>query len=313
MDLLDRAGPAKDRDDNIDRQFLREDKEARGELRDVGVPAAPRGTGGIMNILGISAYYHDSAACLVQDGRLTAAAQEERFTRRKHDSGFPVNAVRYCLAEGDVPAGGVDAVVFYDKPLTKFGRIAKTYFSVAPRGLRPFMMAMPLWLQEKLWIPTDIENALKEAGGGRAEQPLFLRAPRVPRRQRLFPQPLRERGRPDHGRGRRMGHHLPGPRRGQPGRHSGGTPLPPLPGPALFGLHLLHRLQGQLRRIQADGPGPLRRAQVRGPILDNLLDIREDGSFRLNMDYFGYHDGLTMTNDRFADFSGARRGSRKPT
>ena len=102
-----------------------------------------------MNILGISAYYHDSAACLVQDGRLTAAAQEERFTRRKHDSAFPVNAVKYCLAEGDVQENGIDAVVFYDKPLTKFGRIAKNYFSVAPRGLKPFMMAMPLWLQEK--------------------------------------------------------------------------------------------------------------------------------------------------------------------
>ena len=111
-----------------------------------------------MNILGISAYYHDSAACLVCDGHLTAAAQEERFTRRKHDSGFPVNAVRYCLAEGDVPAGGVDAVVFYDKPLTKFGRIAKTYFSVAPRGLRPYLMAIPLWLQEKLssYLPTRV-------------------------------------------------------------------------------------------------------------------------------------------------------------
>ena len=115
-------------------------------------------------ILGLSAYYHDSAAALVQNGNIVAAAQEERFTRKKHDAGFPIHAVRYCLAEGGVREGGLDAVVFYDKPLTKFGRILKTYFTVAPKGLRSFLMAMPLWLREKLWIPAEIEQTLKDAG-----------------------------------------------------------------------------------------------------------------------------------------------------
>ena len=143
-----------------------------------------------MNILGISAYYHDSAACLVQDGRVTAAAQEERFTRRKHDPGFPVNAVRYCLAEGGVGPGGIDVVVFYDKPLTKFGRIAKNYFSVAPRGLRPFLMAIPLWLREKLWIPTDIEKALADAGGGRAGAMYFCEHHESHAASAFFPSPF---------------------------------------------------------------------------------------------------------------------------
>jgi len=97
-----------------------------------------------MNILGISALYHDSAAVLLQDGRIVAAAQEERFTRKKHDPGFPLQAIRYCLAEGGVGKDQVDAVVFYDKPLTKFSRILKTYFAVAPRGLSSFLMATPI-------------------------------------------------------------------------------------------------------------------------------------------------------------------------
>jgi len=96
-----------------------------------------------MNILGISAFYHDSAAALVRDGEIIAAAQEERFTRKKHDAGFPFNAVRYCLAEGGVHRTGLDAVAFYDKPITKFARILQTYFGVAPKGLRSFMMALP--------------------------------------------------------------------------------------------------------------------------------------------------------------------------
>mgnify|MGYP003392005682 CR=1 FL=1 len=104
-----------------------------------------------MNILGISAYYHDSAACLVQDGRIVAAAQEERFTRKKHDFRFPANAVEFCLARGGIQTGDVDLVTFYDKPLVKFERILETYLATAPMGIRSFLMAMPLWLKEKLW------------------------------------------------------------------------------------------------------------------------------------------------------------------
>ena len=117
-----------------------------------------------MNILGISAYYHDSAAALLHDGEIVAAAQEERFTRKKHDAGFPVNAVRYCLAQGGLQNGSLDAVAFYEKPVTKFARILETYFGVAPKGLRSFVMALPMWAKKKLWIPMEIESQLAKVG-----------------------------------------------------------------------------------------------------------------------------------------------------
>src|SRR5215510_14865067 len=101
-----------------------------------------------MTLLGVSAFYHDSAACLVTDGEIIAAAQEERFTRKKHDARFPINAVRYCLEEGRLQLSDVDYLVFYDKPLLKFERLVETYLSFAPRGLRSFLMAMPVWLKE---------------------------------------------------------------------------------------------------------------------------------------------------------------------
>src|SRR5258706_5806010 len=104
-----------------------------------------------MHILGISAFYHDSAAALVMDGRITAAAQEERFTRKKHDSRFPKNAVRYCLQEGGIELGQVDHVVFYDKPFLKFERLLETYLAFAPRGFRSFRMALPISIKEKLF------------------------------------------------------------------------------------------------------------------------------------------------------------------
>ncbi len=115
-----------------------------------------------MNILGISAFYHDSAAALVRDGELLAAAQEERFTRRKHDDRFPINAIRYCLREGDVAPGGLDAVVYYDKPVTTFVRLLRTYLRVGPAGMASFRQAMPLWLRQKLWIPYLIERGLND-------------------------------------------------------------------------------------------------------------------------------------------------------
>jgi len=117
-----------------------------------------------MTILGISAFYHDSAAAVILDGKIIAAAQEERFTRKKQDSGFPKEAIKYCLKEANIHGKELDAVVFYDKPVLKFARILETYFSVAPMGLRSFMMAIPLWLKEKLWIPLIIDEGLEECG-----------------------------------------------------------------------------------------------------------------------------------------------------
>ncbi len=104
-----------------------------------------------MNILGFSAYYHDSAACLVVDGKIIAAAQEERFTRKKHDSGFPAQAVKYCLAEAGLKPENIDYIVFYDKPFLKFERLLETYLAFAPRGFKSFVAALPVWLKDKLF------------------------------------------------------------------------------------------------------------------------------------------------------------------
>src|SRR5262249_20684170 len=127
-----------------------------------------------MKILGISCYYHDAAACLVSDGEIVAAAQEERFTRKRHDADFPANAVRYCLAEGGVGRNGLDAIAFYDKPLLKFHRILETYLAVAPHGLRSFTHAVPLWLRDKLWIEPNVREAVGECGIDADELPLYF-------------------------------------------------------------------------------------------------------------------------------------------
>jgi carbamoyltransferase len=119
-----------------------------------------------MRILGISAFYHDSAACLLADEHIVAAAQEERFTRKKHDASFPHNAARYCLDAGGVSLGEVDYVAFYDKPFLKFERLLETYLSFAPRGFRSFRMAMPLWLKEKLFQKILLRDELKKLGPG---------------------------------------------------------------------------------------------------------------------------------------------------
>ncbi|HLA94426.1 MAG TPA: carbamoyltransferase N-terminal domain-containing protein, partial [Pyrinomonadaceae bacterium] len=122
------------------------------------------------SILGISAFYHDSAAALVVDGKIIAAAQEERFTRVKHDFNFPTNAIKYCLEEGGLTADKLDAVVFYDKPFLKFERLMETYIAYAPSGLRSFMMALPLWLNQKLFLPREIDKGLDNLYDG----PIFF-------------------------------------------------------------------------------------------------------------------------------------------
>ena len=110
------------------------------------------------HILGLSAYYHDSAAALVSDGKIIAAAQEERFTRKKHDAGFPTEAIRYCLAEAGLAFNAIDQVVFYDKPLVKYERLLETYIATTPRGFPSFLAAMPIWLKEKLYLKTVIRR-----------------------------------------------------------------------------------------------------------------------------------------------------------
>ena len=153
-----------------------------------------------MYILGISAYYHDSAACLIKDGDIVAAAQEERFTRKKHDHRFPAAAVEYCLREAEISPDEVDLVAFYDKPLLKFERLLETYIDYAPSGIRSFLMAMPLWLREKLWIREQTAKSANYKG-----KVLFTEHHESHAASAFFPSPFRVCGRPDHGRCRRMG------------------------------------------------------------------------------------------------------------
>jgi carbamoyltransferase len=117
-----------------------------------------------MNILGISAFYHDSAATILRDGQMIAAAQEERFTRKKHDAAFPANAVHFCLQEAGLRVDQLDGVAFYDKPLLKFERLLETYYAFAPRGLRSFLAGMPVWLKEKMFLKRVLREELKKAG-----------------------------------------------------------------------------------------------------------------------------------------------------
>src|SRR5687768_1835808 len=139
-------------------------------------------------ILGISAFYHDSAACILGDGDILAAAQEERFTRKKGDDAFPANAVNYCLSTAEISIGDVEAVVFYDKPLLKFERILETYLSVAPRGFRSFLKAGPLWLKEKLYTDRVIRDAL----GGFAGKVLYAEHHESHAASAFFPSPFVE-------------------------------------------------------------------------------------------------------------------------
>ena len=257
-----------------------------------------------MKILGISAFYHDSAAAIIEDGRIIAAAQEERFTRKKHDSGFPFNAVRYCLAEAGVKDGELDAVAFYDKPVSKFIRILETYMGVAPRGLKSFMMAMPLWLKEKLWIPMEIEKSLEECGIRQRVQIYFPEHHESHAASAFFPSPFKSAAiltvdgvgewatsTLGHGKDNKLeilsDLHFP---------HSLGLLY------SAFTYFTGFRVNSGEYKLM--GLAPYGEPKYVDQIKEHLLDLRDDGSFRLNMEYFGYLDGLTMTNDRFADLFG---------
>jgi len=261
-----------------------------------------------MNILGISAYYHDSAAALLCDGEIVAAAQEERFTRKKHDAGFPVNAVRYCLAQGGLQDGSLDAVAFYEKPVTKFTRILETYFGVAPKGVRSFVMALPIWAKKKLWIPMEIESELSKVGVTLNEPIYFPEHHESHMASAFYPSPFDSAvtltldgvgewstSTVGLGKGNRieMLKELRFP-------HSLGLLY------SAFTYFTGFRVNSGEYKLM--GLAPYGEPKYVDLILNELVDLKADGSFRLNLDYFGYLDGLTMTNGRFAKlFGGAPR------
>ncbi len=265
-----------------------------------------------MNILGISAYYHDSAAALVQDGMILAAAQEERFTRIKHDHAFPLNAVRYCLAEAGISGGKIDAVAFYDKPINKFSRIMETYFSVAPRGLASFMMATPLWLKQKLWTPLQVENGLERCGVG-MDALYFPEHHESHGASSFYPSPFSEAAiltmdgvgewatsTIGIGKGNRIEllRELRFP-------HSLGLLY------SAFTYYTGFRVNSGEYKLM--GLAPYGRPRYSQLIFDRLLDLKEDGSFRLNMEYFGFLDGLRMTSKKLDElFAGPPRQPETP-
>ena len=255
-----------------------------------------------MNILGISAYYHDSAAALLSDGVIVAAAQEERFTRKKHDSRFPENAINYCLVEAAISLADVDRVVFYDKPLVKFERLLETYLSYAPNGLRSFIAAMPIWLKEKLYLKTTLKKELQNLAGGTKEDIpalLFAEHHQSHAASAFYFSPF--------DRAAVLCLDGVGEWATTSAWRGDGKALE-----ALWEIDFPHSLgllysaftyyagfrvnSGEYKLM---GLAPYGEPKYVDTILNNLMDLKADGTFRLNMEYFNYCTGLTMTNKRF--------------
>ncbi len=252
-----------------------------------------------MNILGISAYYHDSAACLVRDGDIVAAAQEERFTRKKHDFRFPHHAIEYCLKEGGIRGTDLDYVVFYDKPFLKFERLLLTYLAYAPRGLKSFLMAMPLWLKQKLWIKDLIATELDFDG-----KILFPEHHESHAASAFFPSPFKEAAIltvDGVGEWATASYGI--------GRDNQIEILAELQFPHSLGLlysafTYFTGFKVNSGEYKLMGLAPYGEPKYVDLIYNELIDLKEDGSFRMNMKYFNYCAGLTMTNDRFARLFG---------
>jgi carbamoyltransferase len=254
-----------------------------------------------MKILGISAFYHDSAAALVVDGRIVAAAQEERFSRTKHDARFPRHAVRYCLEQGALNPADLDSVVFYDKPFLKFERLIETYLMFAPSGFASFRMALPLWIREKLFQKNLLAGHLKELDPQQewVEKLLFTEHHVSHAASAFYPSPFEEAAvltmdgvgewattSVARGKGNRVEIlkeiHFP---------HSLGLLY------SAFTYYTGFKVNSGEYKLM--GLAPYGEPKYTNKIFEHLIDVKPDGSFRLNLDYFNYCAGLTMTNDRF--------------
>ena len=260
-----------------------------------------------MNILGISAYYHDSAAALVCDGQIVAAAQEERFSRKKHDARFPKSAIAYCLKEANLTLLEIDNIVFYDKPLVKFERLLETYLSYAPKGFQSFLMAMPIWLKEKLYLKTTLKRELAELGGCKTKELpalMFAEHHQSHAASAFFPSPFEKAavmcldGVGEWatttiwlGEGNQLTAQweIDFP-------HSLGLLY------SAFTYYTGFKVNSGEYKLM--GLAPYGEPKYVDLILNNLLDLKEDGTFRLDMKYFNYTTGLTMTNKKFDELFG---------
>lgn len=267
-------------------------------------------------ILGISAYYHDSAAALLCDGEIVAAAQEERFTRKKHDSAFPHHAAAWCLGSAGLRLEDLDSIVFYDKPWVKFERMMETYLGYAPRGLGSFLTAMPIWLKEKLNLRSALKRELASLDGGKLDTLpplLFTEHHQAHAASAFFASPFWRAavlcldGVGEWattsvwlGEGNRL------------------TPQWQIDFPHSLGLlysaftyYTGFRVNSGEYKVM--GLAPYGEPRYAGAILDHLIDVKPDGTFRLNTEYFNYVTGLTMTNERFAAlFGGPPRKPESP-
>lgn len=261
-----------------------------------------------MKILGISAFYHDSAAALVSDGEIVAAAQEERFSRKKHDARFPAKAIAYCLQAGDVPLQQLDRIVFYDKPLLKFERLLETYLSYAPRGFRSFLAAMPIWLKEKLYLKSLLKKELATLGECKTSQlpPLmFAEHHQSHAASAFFPSPFE----------RAAVLCLDGVGEWATttawlGEGNQLTPQWQIDFPHSLGLlysafTYYTGFKVNSGEYKLMGLAPYGEPKYIDRILEQLIDLHDDGTFRLNMAYFNYANGLTMTNRRFDTLFGS--------
>jgi carbamoyltransferase len=255
-----------------------------------------------MNILGISAYYHDSAAALIADGQIIAAAQEERFTRKKHDPRFPLHAIRYCLETGQVSLQNVNYVVFYDKPLVKFERLLETYLGYAPKGFRSFVQAMPIWLKEKLYLKTLLKqelSALLTVPQASLPPLLFTEHHQAHAASAFYPSPFPRAGvlcLDGVGEWATTSVWL--------GEDNRLIPQWQIDFPHSLGLlysafTYFTGFKVNSGEYKLMGLAPYGEPKYVQTILDNLMDLQEDGTFQLNMRYFNYATGLTMTNRKF--------------
>jgi carbamoyltransferase len=252
-----------------------------------------------MDILGISCFYHDSAACMIRDGQILAAAQEERFTRKKHDPRFPRNAIQYCLAEANTSAQDLDYVVFYDKPFLTFERLLMSYLTVAPRGLRSWCEAMPLWLGQKLHIPIVIQKEIGYEG-----DVLFTEHHESHTASAFYPSPFNEAAIltiDGVGEWATASYGL--------GKGNEITMLKELHFPHSLGLVYSAFTYFTGFRVNSGeyklmGLAPYGVPRYKDLILSELIDLKEDGSIRLNLSYFDFLGGLRMTNRRFAKLFG---------
>lgn len=261
-----------------------------------------------VTILGISAYYHDSAAALVRNGEIIAAAQEERFSRKKHDARFPEHAIRYCMKEAGVSLTDINEVVFYDKPLLKFERLLETYLAYAPQGIRSFIAAMPIWLKEKLYLKSTLKQELSKLGNIKISQLprlLFTEHHQSHAASAFYPSPFEKAavmcldGVGEWstttvwvGEGNKL-------------EAKWEIDFPHSLGLLYSAFTYYTGFKVNSGEYKLMGLAPYGEPKYVDLIVKNLVDIKEDGSFRLNMKYFNYCTGLTMTNQKFDALFGA--------